>query len=234
MKLDQIEPLEVVKNSGFKVFLIFSSFKVTVMQVSGFKQPRTCIDDIQTDIKCDPCLCDHKSVTAVCSCADCNEFLCDNCARAHRHSQATKIHKLLDRDEMPKEKFATEQEFCCKHPTKRIEYFCEKHDQLCCSVCVTLESAQCKVIYIDDIAAAFSSSQKYLDLLKQIKLLESKLKDTNKRTESKCEYVNNCFNRIISDIINFCQEIDAKLDIIEKSVKEKTLKIKTHDLKSIQ
>ena len=91
--------------------------------------------------------------------------MCDNCARAHRNSTVTRNHKLLDRDTMPKMKLTTVQEkVCANHANKHIEYFCGKHEQLCCSVCVTLEQRHCKALYIGG-AGEFSKSQEYQDLL---------------------------------------------------------------------
>ena len=66
------------------------------MEVSGRNQ--TDSDDHNTGIQCDPCLCDGRTVTAEWYCTECSEFVCDNCARAHRNSRVSRNHKLLDRD----------------------------------------------------------------------------------------------------------------------------------------
>ena len=95
-------------------------------------------------IQCDPCILENEIVSAEFYCTDCSEYFCNYCARAHRKSKISRHHKLLDRLEMPKKKLTTVQEkFCSKHNGKLIEYFCENHEQLCCSVCVTLEHRQC-------------------------------------------------------------------------------------------
>ena len=203
------------------------------MEVSGRNQ--TDSDDHKTDIQCDPCLCDGRTVTAECYCTECSEFMCDNCARTHRNSRATRNHKLLDRDAMPKKKLTTVQEkFCANHANKHIEYFCGKHEQLCCSVCVTLGHNQCGVLYIDDIAGEFSKSQEYQDLLQEIKFLETKLTETKKQSDQNCEDVNQCFSTLIFDIQQFRTKINTRLDELEKKVREEAQKIKKCDLKSME
>ena len=208
-------------------------FRSTNMEVPGYKQ--TDSDDHSTGIQCDPCLCDGRTVTAEWYCTECSEFMCDNCARAHRNSRATRNHKLLERDAMPKKKLATVLEkFCANHANKHIEYFCGKHEQLCCSVCVTLGHSQCAVFYIDDIAGGFSKSQEYQDLLKEIELLETKLTETKKQSDQNCENVNQCFTTLISDIQHFRTKINNRLDELEKNVREEAQKIKKSDLKSME
>ena len=203
------------------------------MEVSGRNQ--TDSDDHNTGIKCDPCLCDGRTVTAEWYCTEYSEFMCDNCARAHRNSRATRNHKLLDRDAMPKTKLTTVKEkFCAKHSGEMIKYFCGKHEQLCCSVCVTLGHNQCGVLYIDDIAGEFSKSQEYQDLLKEIKFLETKLTETKKQSDQKCEDVNHCFSTLISDIQQFRTKINSRLDELEKNVREEAQKIKEGDFNSME
>ena len=203
------------------------------MEVSGHNQ--TDSDDHNTGIQCDPCLCDGRTVTAEWHCTECSEFMCDNCARTHRNSRVSRNHKLLDRDAMPKKKLTTVKEkFCAKHSGEMIKYFCGKHEQLCCSVCVTLGHNQCGVLYIDDIAGEFSKSHEYQDLLQQIKFLETKLTETKKQSDQNCEDVNQCFSTLISDIQQFRTKINTRLDELEKQVREEAQKIKKSDLKSME
>ena len=203
------------------------------MEVSGYNQ--TDSDDHKIGTQCDPCLCDGRTVTAEWYCTECSEFMCDNCARAHRNSRASRNHKVLDRDAMPKKKLTTVQEkFCARHSGEMTKYFCGKHGQLCCSACVTLGHNQCGVLYIDDIAGEFSKSQEYQDLLKQIKFLETKLTETKKQSDQNCEDVNQCFSTLISNIQQFRTKINTRLDELEKKVREEAQKIKKSDLKSME
>ena len=204
------------------------------MEVSGRDQADS--KDVN-QIQCDPCASENETVPGEFYCTDCLEYLCNNCARVHRKSKISKHHNLLGRDEMPKKNLTTvgvQQKFCSKHANKQIDYFCEKHEQLCCSVCVTLEHRQCKVLYVDDIAEEFNISQEYQDLKKQIKLLETKLTETKKQSKKNCQDVNQYFTTLISDIEQFRSQINTKLDEIERKLEEKAQKIKTVDLKSME
>ena len=218
-------------NRSSQVFYFY--FRSTNMEISGRNQ--TDSDDHNTVIKCDPCLCDGRTVTAEWYCTECSEFMCDNCARTHRNSRTSRNHNLLDRDAMPKKKLTTVMErFCAKHYAEIIKYFCGKHEQLCCTLCVTLGHNQCGVLYIDDIAGGFSKSQEYQDLLKQMKLLKTKLTETKKQSDQNCEDVNKCFTTLISDIQHFRSQINSRLDELEKEVLEEAQKIKMNDLKSME
>ena len=204
------------------------------MEISGRKQADS--DDADS-IQCDPCASENETVPGEFYCPHCLEYLCNNCATLHRKLKTSKHHNLLGRDEMPKKNLTTvgvQQKFCSKHTNKQVEYFCEKHEQLCCSVCVTLEHRQCKVLYVDDIAEEFNSSQEYHDLKKQIKLLETKLTETKKQSEKNCQDVNQYFTTLISDIEQFRSQINTKLDEIERKLEEKAQKTKTVDLKSME
>ena len=202
------------------------------MEISGRNKADS--DDIDS-IQCDPCLIEDETVPGEFYCTDCSEYLCNNCARVHRKSKTSRHHKLLCRDEMPKKKLTTvDEKFCSKHSVELIKYFCENHEQLCCSVCVTLDHRKCKVLYIDDIAGGFNTSQEYQDLLKQIKLLETKLTETKKQSEKNSKDINLCFTTLISDIEHFRLQINTKLDEIERKLKEKAEKVRTADLKSME
>ena len=202
------------------------------MEVSGRNQAES---DNADSIQCDPCLLENEIVSSEFYCTDCSEYFCNNCARAHRKSKISRHHKLLDRLEMPKKKLTTVQEkFCSKHNGELMKYFCEKHEQLCCPVCVTLGHSQCGVLYIDDIAGGFHTNHEYQYLLKQIKLLGAKLTESRKLSEKNCRDVKQCFTTLISDIQQFRSQINNKLDEIERTLKDKAQKIKTHDLKSTE
>ena len=200
------------------------------MEVSGRIQTHS--QGSHTSVDCDPCLIHGNNIPAKSYCEDCTYFLCDICAESHKEARN---HRILDSDEMTRRKLTSEQEMLCtNHANKQIDYFCEKHEQLCCSACVTLEHRQCKVLYIDHIAREFNTSQEYQDLQKQIKLLETKLTKTKKQSEKNCNDVNQYFETLLSDIEQFRSQINIKLDEIERTTKERALKITTDDLISLE
>jgi hypothetical protein len=45
---------------------------------------------------CDPCFRDDVQAKATTMCTDCEEFLCDDCTRAHRRNKLSLAHVLLD------------------------------------------------------------------------------------------------------------------------------------------
>ena len=236
MKLKSNPYSESVFTTFFFLFLfLFFIFRLTIMEVSGRNQADSeDVQTVKTEMECDPCLLDAKTVNAERFCTVCDEFLCDNCARAHKNSKATRNHKLLTRDEMPRKKLAAVQKFCSKHDDKQIKYFCERHDQLCCSACQSTEHRQCKIAYVNEIAGEYVASKEYQNLLKQIKILERKLIETRLQSEKNCEDVNQCLTTLISDIQHFRSQVNTSLDKLEKQIREEAQKIKTDDLKSME
>jgi len=107
-------------------------------------------------------------VKATSFCCDCHEYLCTDCAGYHKHLGVLRHHTLLTGEDFPyieppkrqydeKSIIAT----CPDHPKEVIKYYCQKHDALCCVVCIVSGHELCAESYIHDIAETFKTGPEY-------------------------------------------------------------------------
>lgn len=86
---------------------------------------------------CISCQENGKNIEAICFCQQCNKCYCDECDKLH--GQLYKKHEVLGRESL--DKWPTGQvtierlEQCKEHDGRKIELFCEDHNQLCCYEC---------------------------------------------------------------------------------------------------
>ena len=203
------------------------------MEVSGRRQVGS--DDLSTGILCDPCQGEDEEENAVFYCTVCNEFFCNTCSKVHRRSKLSKHHPLLDRDSMPKQKCASSKEsMCTKHKGKFVEYYCNIHDDCCCSVCATIEHKQCKVEYIDDIAIEFETSKEYTSLMSAIGDLSQLLQNTKTIALRKRDDVGHIHMTFVSEVKKFRTEINQILDSLEQSTLIEAQTVRDKDTKSTE
>ena len=104
-------------------------------------------------------------------CVDCQEYLCSDCTNYHQRLGALRKHILLTGENFPPGDPPTDThdkadiiEKCQDHPKKEIEFYCVKHDALCCVACTVLNHEQFTKTYIPDIAEDFKNGTEYKSL----------------------------------------------------------------------
>ena len=115
----------------------------------------------------------HKEIEALSFCNDCKLYMCNKCENYHselfkeRHN-LIKLQKDKDMDDVLSE-------FCNEKNHKlEFQYFCKKHNTLCCAKCITKlkgkengQHSDCDICFIDDI-----ENEKRNKLKDNIKCLE--------------------------------------------------------------
>lgn len=120
-----------------------------------------------TELKCSSC---SDEAVASSYCADCSEFICDNCVQAHQRLKITKDHTIKSKDEGFNELNALNNGsanlFCSIHPHEKLSLFCETCDKLTCRDCQLIEHREHKYKFTNEIA---SEAKKYIsDMLKDV------------------------------------------------------------------
>ncbi|ENN72418.1 hypothetical protein HUJ04_009043 [Dendroctonus ponderosae] len=120
-----------------------------------------------TDLKCSSC---SDEAPASSYCADCSEFICDNCVQAHQRLKITKDHTIKSKEEGLNELNALNNGhaslFCANHPHEKLSLFCETCDKLTCRDCQLIEHREHKYQFTNEIA---SEAKKYIaDMLKDV------------------------------------------------------------------
>ena len=114
----------------------------------------------------------HKEIDATLYCGECNIYMCNKCDKFH--SEIFQNHKTikLEKGNDIREIFTG----FCKEETHKVElqYFCKKHNILCCAQCVTKlkgenngQHSDCDICFIKDI-----ENDKRNKLKENIKCLE--------------------------------------------------------------
>jgi hypothetical protein len=125
---------------------------------------------------------------------------------------------------------------CCKHPKEMMKFYCHDHEELLCSVCVTLEhqATICKVDYIPDISGSIINSKEYQDILKamnttsdQYKQILGSVKRMTKKSNSSIQYV-------LADIKRFRKEINQRLDELESQTENAAKAIEEENNKHLK
>jgi hypothetical protein len=99
------------------------------------------------ELFCDPCKCDGQSLSVEGYCVDCEEYLCKDCYNVHCRPSLTRHHVLKEKDNMPKKKDFNPVT-CTIHAEKLVEFYCEAHEEVCCSFCKTLSHKNVKMLSV--------------------------------------------------------------------------------------
>ena len=191
--------------------------------------------DEDINVYCQPCFDDDTKLPAHGYCTDCNEHLCKNCFTVHKKHKLSKHHTLLDATSMPKSLqqpttvIHTSQDDhlttrCDKHPKEIIKFFCNNHKELLCSVCVTLEHAAnpCDINYIPDISGDVIDSQEYQDVLQALQNISDIYKKIVEDVKKMTTKSNNSLKTVLSDIKKYREEINQRLDELERQAEDAT------------
>ena len=96
------------------------------------KQKRTAF------LHCQSC---SGQIAAACKCVDCDQYLCENCLKAHNNWSALRCHAVFSLEELTKPENqgkAKPKGRCHKdgHDNKPFEYYCDSCDRIACINCV--------------------------------------------------------------------------------------------------
>jgi len=121
-------------------------------------------------------LCLDEENEVIYYCLECQEYLCEMCARPHQKAKATKNHRLIPIEEfknqfqinsIPKSNPHT---YCQIHQHEEIKLFCDSCKVPICSLCVSKHPSH-KILAIVDIIG--NEKQTIIDLINKVLFLFS-------------------------------------------------------------
>ncbi|XP_060556948.1 transcription intermediary factor 1-alpha-like [Ruditapes philippinarum] len=186
------------------------------------------VSDGHLTVFCQPCDRDGERLAAHGYCKDCCEHLCEFCYKHHKRHTLSRDHILVDKTNMPQTlqlssafHYQQHDDFtkpCRKHKREVIKFYCHYHNELLCSVCVTLghQSTSCKVGYIPDISENVFDGKEYLELLKTMDSMSEQFRQIQDRIYRLTIKANKTLANVLEDIKLFRKEINQKLDELEK------------------
>ena len=106
--------------------------------------------------KCDPCFRRKDKVIAAKWCKECAEALCEQCVAFHKSLKYSQNHTLLEFEELRQQpiKNTLPRPPCPTHENTTLGFFCEDHQKVCCSSCITVDHRKCSHVTTSVDAAA--------------------------------------------------------------------------------
>ncbi|XP_053405616.1 E3 ubiquitin-protein ligase TRIM71-like [Mercenaria mercenaria] len=221
------------------------------MAVPGKRMPKkissasTLGSDEDIKVYCQPCDLDGPRLPAHGYCVDCREHLCNTCLVAHKKHTLSRHHTLLDKNSMPQNISSASvhqrqpdnfTKPCPKHKKEMIKFYCQNHEALLCSVCVTLEHTgiSCKVNYIPDISGQIINSKDHQDILKAMDTITEQCRKKSEDVKKITAKSNSSLTDILADIKKFRKEINQRLDELERQAEDETKTIQQENNKNLQ
>ncbi|KAI8498563.1 hypothetical protein Bbelb_237650 [Branchiostoma belcheri] len=107
-------------------------------------------------VSCDVC----EEEVATCGCVVCEEFFCDECARAHRRAKRTRDHEIIGVAELKEQLItktssvkSTSLPMCPKHEDEKLKFYCETCQSPICRDCTVLQHKDHKYGYLTDVVS---------------------------------------------------------------------------------
>ena len=194
------------------------------LSVPGRRDVEVKGSDSMYDFVCDPCEEEGHRYVPFGFCSDCNHFLCEKCYSVHCRPLPTRNHKLLDKDKVPKSRPQVSvnhqdiDEKCEQHHGKVVEYFCENHGTIGCSVCITLDHKSCDgVKFVPDMKV---DKDKVHEVMRELSSLTNNVKEKQNRMKQILALDKQSFDIAVEDARIFCRKTKAFVDMIETKFEE--------------
>lgn len=169
---------------------------------------------------CVGCERDGEIVNAESWCLDCDELVCQTCAKYHRRISPphTIIHHKQDIDSLSSSIFS-ESKFCPVHSKNNLTYFCSKHDGLLCRICVSESHLGCEpLMLIEEAAVGVKNGSALSDLENRIDNLFNVLEKIEEKTNQSLENLEKKRNKIKREISDIKDELLGQISILEEKL----------------
>ncbi|XP_060604643.1 uncharacterized protein LOC132757390 [Ruditapes philippinarum] len=182
--------------------------------------------DEELKVYCQPCDRDGPRLPAHGFCKNCCEHLCEPCFNFHKKHTLSRDHILQNKTNMPKilqhssidaKKPDNLTKPCSEHKREVVKFFCQDHNALLCSVCVTLghQPTSCEVSYIPDISTNVINGKEYSEILKTMDTISNQFHKIKNHVKKAISKSNNSLSIVLKDIKDFRKEINQRLDELE-------------------
>ncbi|XP_045193082.2 uncharacterized protein LOC123549230 [Mercenaria mercenaria] len=99
---------------------------------------------------CLPCTEAGRTMEAIRYCMECKSHLCEQCLQDHNKFAALRKHHTVDKSEAAEHKGESDKSEgntaieCGSHQGQYIDSYCKDHNEVCCSICITIKHRSCK------------------------------------------------------------------------------------------
>ena len=170
---------------------------------------------------CGPCKDDGETKEATYLCEFCKVYLCFDCRNDHKTFKATKNHSIVSAPlTQGTGSTATQSIFtilCDCNQKRAVEVNCEKHAEVICPSCKTINHRNCKTCPIKDKVDKHTQKQ-LKNLMNKAKLLKVEMESCKQDEEAIRKKLDDYKVECKREITAFRRDINAILDKIEKEV----------------
>ncbi|XP_063418500.1 tripartite motif-containing protein 2-like [Mytilus trossulus] len=200
---------------------------------------------------CDICQRLDISKPADAFCPKCEDFLCVGCQNHHKVAKLSNTHEttsIIEYKKLPT--FIKNISIKCEDHENILEFFCKKHDNLCCKQCLISSHRDCKEItLIDDLLSmptfhkssplddidqilqytgenihtAIKDRKRNLTEIRQQK--EILLKEVNKKRQEMNDLLDHLEKTLLQKLSEVEQESHKQMEVVIKDLKERRSKI---------
>ena len=134
---------------------------------------------------CGACKIENEENPGVNYCFECQEAMCESCTKSHRKIASSRSHTVCPLNEAIDANLHPNVYITCQeHPNKPVEFACNDHEQLCCTLCIGTSHRKCNSVDTLDVAAGMiKDSGMMKSLVENMKEYEQKLLEAKRSME---------------------------------------------------
>ncbi|KAL3884097.1 hypothetical protein ACJMK2_030319 [Sinanodonta woodiana] len=190
-----------------------------INEVSQMTSPNSKVERL-----CNSCSYENISEPAVQFCVECKEGFCKTCLKFHRKLSATKSHKTVSINEISNNVetlLKLGNGFGCpKHASKEIEFFCRKHDIVCCATCLFNDHRDCKLVHdLQNSTESLLLDINTDEILRKLKAIEDSMKHFIAQKTINISNLSLIVNTLDGSVQTIRRKINNQLDEMEKVMK---------------
>ncbi|XP_038053680.1 E3 ubiquitin-protein ligase TRIM71-like [Patiria miniata] len=177
-------------------------------------------------IKCQNC---DEENQAVSRCMDCDNFLCEECQKAHARMAVMKSHKIYTLAQFQsgeivyKSKLREEVPKCGKHPDQNLNVYCNTCQQVICTTCSVLDHAKHTLTGLPE--AVEKCEKKVTEMVRKSERRKTELGTTIEDTCKSCKELETMFAKTQKKISKKAQQKITKLQQEITKLKQEVAKI---------
>ncbi|XP_060590021.1 uncharacterized protein LOC132745199 [Ruditapes philippinarum] len=164
-------------------------------------------------------------------CVECEVNICNSCFVKHKERKNNRNHSLVKVDESKAIKVTVDDtnETCQEHNGEFVKFYCPKHDQVGCAVCIIVYHNGCKLDLIRDKAAAYDNSREFRNLRKEMNKCMKEAKYSLSMIESNRKQLTGFYEQFVSDVEAFTDHVIERINKMKKKVLNQAKDIMLND-----
>ncbi|XP_048741625.1 E3 ubiquitin-protein ligase Midline-1-like [Ostrea edulis] len=199
------------------------------------------IEELDGEKLCEPCKLDNEENEATDFCSECNEAMCETCTKYHRKLVVSRDHRVCPLTKV--KGIGARPDYsrnCRQHRDRRIEMYCNDHEEPCCALCASTRHRKCdSVDTLETAAENIRKSDAIQLLIGELESHEGKLDDIRKSQEENMAEIEDVSDalaqdaeKLEEDFVNHISKLKNtyldELSKLTKESKEKTNKNTEH------